>query len=148
MDDLTIPAWSPRRRACAAALVAAMVVSLSVLAVDGSQLTRLIAAGGVTFVALAGALLVRATSRDQLRAVRHARAAESRLRASEERYRGLMTNVPAGVFLADIHGELLYVNETWCELAGLKPGQALGRGWLQAVHPDDRERVSAAWYVA
>lgn len=147
MDDLTLPAWSPRRRAVAAALVAAMLVSLGMLAVGASAVTRLVAAAGVIVVAIAGALLVRATSRDQLRAVRHARAAEARLRDSESRYRALMAHVPVGVFLADAAGELLYVNETWSELTGLAPGRALGRGWLQAVHPDDRERVSAAWYV-
>lgn len=148
MDDLTLPAWSPRRRAVASALIAAMVISLAMLAIGGSAVARLVAAAGVTIVAMAGALLVRATSRDQLRAVRHARAAESRLRASESRYRGLMANVPVGVFLADGEGELLYVNDTWAELTGLTPGEAVGRGWLQAVHPDDRERISGSWFIS
>jgi diguanylate cyclase (GGDEF)-like protein/PAS domain S-box-containing protein len=147
MDDVSLPAWSPRRRAVAAALVAAMIVSLGMLAVGASAAARLVAAAGVIVVAVGGALLVHATSRDQRRAVRHARAAEARLRDSESRYRGLMAHVPVGVFLADAAGELLYVNETWSEITGLAPGHALGRGWLQAVHPDDRERVSAAWYV-
>ncbi len=148
MDSLSLPAWSPRRRAVAAALVVAMLVSLTMLAVGGSALARLVAAACIVLVGVAGLLLVRATHRDQLRAVRHARAAESRLRDSEARYRGLMANVPVGLFLADLGGELLYVNETWSELTALAPGKALGRGWLQAVHPEDRERISASWYVA
>ena len=53
---------------------------------------------------------------------------------------------PAGVYLTDLQGNCTYVNQRWCEMAGMDPGQALGRGWVRGVHPDDREAVVANWY--
>jgi PAS domain S-box-containing protein len=53
---------------------------------------------------------------------------------------------PAGVYLTDVEGNCTYVNQRWCEMAGIEPGQALGRGWVRGIHPDDREAVVANWY--
>jgi PAS domain S-box-containing protein len=33
------------------------------------------------------------------------------------------------------------VNPKWCELSGLTKDEGLGKGWQNAIHPDDRERV-------
>jgi PAS domain S-box-containing protein len=49
--------------------------------------------------------------------------------------------LPVGIFQANPRGELQYVNARWCRLAGQSPAEALGRGWLQSVHPEDRLRV-------
>ncbi|GAA4465176.1 PAS domain S-box protein [Novipirellula rosea] len=38
-----------------------------------------------------------------------------------------------------------FFNEKWCELTGQTLEQAQGAGWTEAIHPDDRERVVAAW---
>lgn len=73
------------------------------------------------------------------------REAEEALRQSESRYRALAESAPIGIFHTDALGAILYVNEAGCELAGLDPEQVLGDGWLTAVHPDDREKVLAAW---
>jgi PAS domain S-box-containing protein len=40
------------------------------------------------------------------------------------------------------------VNQRWCDLAGMTADAAHGAGWLQAVHPDDRERVLEEWREA
>ena len=37
------------------------------------------------------------------------------------------------------------MNPKWCAISGLSADQALGDGWLEAVHPDDRERLSQGW---
>jgi PAS domain S-box-containing protein len=73
---------------------------------------------------------------------------EEALRDSEGRYQTLAELSPVGIFHTDSHGECLFVNERWCEIAGLSLGQARGSGWVQAVHPDDRERVRQEWYDA
>ena len=39
-----------------------------------------------------------------------------------------------------------YVNPKWCKLAGLTPEEAFGAGWTRALHPEDRELISRAWY--
>ena len=49
---------------------------------------------------------------------------------------------PVGVFRADLQGRCIAVNPRWCELSGLSEEQSLGLGWMNAVHPDDREHVA------
>ncbi len=74
--------------------------------------------------------------------------AERALRESEERFRLLTEIAPVGIFETDISGDNTFVNDKWCELAGLSPEQAAGPGWVAALHPEDRERVSTEWYTA
>ncbi len=69
--------------------------------------------------------------------------AEQALRASENRYRILATHVPVGIFESNAQGEIVFVNQYWCDLAGMTFAEALGHGWTKALHPDDRERVLA-----
>ncbi|MCP4674812.1 MAG: PAS domain-containing protein, partial [Deltaproteobacteria bacterium] len=72
--------------------------------------------------------------------------ADDALRESRERFRALAKVAPVGIFRTDVKGHYLYVNERWCEIAGLTPQEARGQGWAQGIHPDDRERVFAEWY--
>jgi PAS domain S-box-containing protein len=74
--------------------------------------------------------------------------AEAALRESEQRYQTLTEISPAGIFHTDADGLTTYVNRRWCEISGLEAGAALGDGWLQAVHPDDRARLAAGWQEA
>ena len=74
--------------------------------------------------------------------------AEVALRASEERYRTLALFAPVGIFRADRKGNCLYVNDRWCDLAGMPAERAMGTGWAAALHADDRERVFAEWNAA
>lgn len=69
-------------------------------------------------------------------------------RSSEELFRSLASHTPVGVFVSDPDRGCTFVNERWCELAGLTPEQALGDGWMVALHPEDRERVLADWTAA
>ncbi|HTL66041.1 MAG TPA: PAS domain S-box protein [Lacunisphaera sp.] len=73
---------------------------------------------------------------------------EAALRASEERFRLLASQAPAGIFLSDRGGGCMFVNERWCELTGLAPGSAQGDGWTGALHPEDRDRVIRDWQEA
>jgi PAS domain S-box-containing protein len=71
--------------------------------------------------------------------------AEDKLRESEERFHKTAEVSPVGVFRADGTGSCVYANRRWCEMAGLAPGETLGLGWLDAVHPEDRRRVWDRW---
>ncbi len=71
--------------------------------------------------------------------------AEAVLRESETRYRALVIVAPVGIFHTDAQGLVTYVNEKWCEIGGMAPEEAMGTGWLAAVHPDDRESIAAKW---
>jgi PAS domain S-box-containing protein len=73
---------------------------------------------------------------------------EAALQESEQRYATLSQISPVGIFRTDIHGDCSYTNTRWCELAGLTPEAAQRKGWLRALHPDDRDRIFAEWYCA
>jgi diguanylate cyclase (GGDEF)-like protein/PAS domain S-box-containing protein len=70
------------------------------------------------------------------------------LRARERRFAELTRHAPVGVYIADAHGDYAFVNERWCELAGLGEGTARGQGWMRALHPDDRDKVVSTWTQA
>ena len=85
-------------------------------------------------------------NREQLEVRIRERVAE--LRSSEERFRQLATHAPVGIFQLDTQGDCLYVNRSWCEMAGTSEADAAAQGWTQSLHPEDRERVTAAWSQA
>jgi PAS domain S-box-containing protein len=74
--------------------------------------------------------------------------AEESLVESERRFKTLASEVPVGIFQTDADGNCLFVNEQWLELAGISSERALGRGWIEALHPDDRNRVENEWHEA
>jgi len=67
------------------------------------------------------------------------------LRESEERYRTLARISPVGIFHTDSAGLTTYVSPMWCRITGLSAEEALGEGWLKAVHPEDREKLVSDW---
>jgi len=73
---------------------------------------------------------------------------ERELRESEHRYQTLATVAPVGIFHTDKDGQTIYVNPTWCQISGIPPKEAMGEGWLKAVHPEDRERLIKNWNSA
>ncbi len=69
-------------------------------------------------------------------------------RETEARYQTLTEASPVGIFYADAVGDCLYVNERWCQISGMACDEALGKGWFQGIHADDRQRVFSQWYSA
>ncbi len=57
----------------------------------------------------------------------------------------LADSLSVGLFYADINGKCLYVNSKWIEISGLEFNEALGNGWLNGIHSDDREEVISEW---
>ena len=70
------------------------------------------------------------------------------LRESEARYRALVLAGAEMVWRANAQGEGFFVTPGWQELTGQNEEQAHGFGWLEAVHPDDRERSRRLWQQA
>jgi diguanylate cyclase (GGDEF)-like protein/PAS domain S-box-containing protein len=56
--------------------------------------------------------------------------------------------VPAGIFETDADGRCRFVNRRWQAYAGLAAEAALGSGWVDAIHPADREYLVAEWQAA
>ncbi|RKZ37624.1 MAG: hypothetical protein DRQ37_01440, partial [Gammaproteobacteria bacterium] len=80
-----------------------------------------------------------------LRDVTERKEAESAFQELYGRYRTLANQAPVGIFQTDAEGGCLYVNERWCEYAGMSLEEARGGGWSNALHPDDRERAATTW---
>jgi PAS domain S-box-containing protein len=74
--------------------------------------------------------------------------ANERLRASEERFRLLATNIPQLVFRSLADGSRTWPSPQWIDFTGLGSEQSMGFGWLDALHPDDRDATLAAWQSA
>jgi diguanylate cyclase (GGDEF)-like protein/PAS domain S-box-containing protein len=51
---------------------------------------------------------------------------------------------PLGLMRADPAGHCTYVNRTFETITGLTREQALGAAWLDAVHPNDRQELTAS----
>jgi PAS domain S-box-containing protein len=71
--------------------------------------------------------------------------AEKELMDSEERFRCLTESSPLGVFQTAEDGNVLYLNNKWLTITGMSLQDALGFGWAQALHPEDRPRILAEW---
>ncbi|MGZ3159027.1 MAG: bifunctional diguanylate cyclase/phosphodiesterase, partial [Burkholderiaceae bacterium] len=67
------------------------------------------------------------------------------LDSSEVRFRTLSEVSTVGIFHTNSEGDCIYVNEQWSKITGLSLADALGKGWLTAVHPDDAPQVEAHW---
>lgn len=74
--------------------------------------------------------------------------AEIDLQKSELRFHTLAEMSKVGIFQTDIEGSALYVNPQWCRMSGMIKEDALGQGWLQVVHSDDREKLIDGWNKA
>jgi PAS domain S-box-containing protein len=69
--------------------------------------------------------------------------AQANLQQSEERYRSLATATASIVWMAQGNGAVVLA-PAWESFTGQTPEQYRGDGWLDAVHPDDREITAAA----
>ncbi len=70
--------------------------------------------------------------------------AEEALQVSEERFRRLVEVTSQIVWVANAAGESIGDSPSWRAFTGLPAENWVGRNWLEAVHPDDRERVAEA----
>jgi len=75
---------------------------------------------------------------------RRARAEEA-LRESQETYRNVAENMTDVVVVCDVEAHILFASANAGEVLGVSavPDGWIGRSILEAVHPDDRERVMA-----
>jgi hypothetical protein len=62
-----------------------------------------------------------------------------------EHFRLLAETLPNLVFAADAAGNCTYVNERWHQYTGATFNEALGLGWLNFIHPEDRGSVEHFW---
>ena len=80
--------------------------------------------------------------------VEERQAKEQAIREAEARYRALVMAGAEMVWRANAQGEGIFITPTWQNLTGQNEEQMRDFGWLEAVHPDDRERSNRLWKQA
>jgi PAS domain S-box-containing protein len=65
---------------------------------------------------------------------------EARLRESEARFRHLADAMPVLVWLSDTTKHCTWFNRNWLSFTGRTMAQEYGHGWVEGVHPADKER--------
>jgi PAS domain S-box-containing protein len=75
-------------------------------------------------------------------------ARTTEVRASEARYRSLVTATAQIVWTTDPQGQIIAESPTWQAFTGQSLDQYRGTGWVDAVHPEDRQRTQVAWLGA
>ncbi len=73
------------------------------------------------------------------------KVAEENLRKSEQRFVTLAAAAPVAIFRIDQLGNCIYVNDFWSRITGQETTVALGNGWINTIHPEDRERILNSW---
>jgi PAS domain S-box-containing protein len=67
------------------------------------------------------------------------------VRRSEERYRSLVQAGAQVVWVTTPAGQITEDSPEWRWITGQSLEEYLGNGWLDAIHPEDRERVERDW---
>lgn len=67
---------------------------------------------------------------------------------SERYFRQLTETIPAIVWITDPSGYCTYLNQNWYQFTAQQENEALGYGWLDATHPDDKELSGKAFVEA
>ena len=71
--------------------------------------------------------------------------AERRLQLSEERFRSLVAATNEIVWTTNAAGEVSDDWPDWRAFTGQDEESVKGQGWIEALHPEDRENAAAAW---
>ena len=66
-------------------------------------------------------------------------ATQEALRESEERFRNLADTAPVMIWITDPDKQCTYVNKRWLDFIGGEAENELGFGWVEHLHPDDRD---------
>jgi len=67
---------------------------------------------------------------------------------SEDRFRTMAESTDVLIAVADETSNAVYFNTAWTELTGRQLSELLAFGWLDLVHPEDRERYAAIYLSA
>ena len=76
------------------------------------------------------------------------REAEAALRHSEARFRSLIDAAADIIWTTTADGRLMPPQDGWQRFTGQGPSELAGFGWVEALHPDDREETVERWREA
>ncbi|WP_419581343.1 response regulator [Stieleria magnilauensis] len=68
--------------------------------------------------------------------------AEVAMRERADQFRAMADNAPTMLWITERDGSCTFLSRGWYEFTGQSEQQGLGFGWIDAVHPEDRERIT------
>jgi PAS domain S-box-containing protein len=71
--------------------------------------------------------------------------AQEAVRQGEERYRSLTVATTQVVWITDAQGQVVGDMPSWREFTGQSVEEIQGLGWINALHPNDRDRTAKIW---
>ena len=74
--------------------------------------------------------------------------AMTELKISEKQFRLITDLSPVHLFRAGPDGDATFLSPGFLSMTGLRREQAMGFGWIGAVHPEDRDRLMEGWQEA
>lgn len=103
-------------------------------------------AGELAFLRIYASLV--AASMARIEALRRRRDEQAARERSEWQLRLVLEGIPQLVWSAERGAQWRWMGPQWTEVTGRDPAASLGRGWLEAIHPDDAAAVEEAWRLA
>src|SRR5262250_3654968 len=79
------------------------------------------------------------------REITERKRAEEALQKSERNLAAIINTIPTAAWTTRPDGYCDFINQVWLEYAGMTAEQAQGSGWAEAIHPDDRKRLTEEW---
>ena len=76
------------------------------------------------------------------------RRAEHAIQESEGRFRVMAEAAPVMMWVAGPDGRCVDFNRAWLDFTGRALADEIGEGWLEGVHPEDRERCMGHYLTA
>ncbi|HSJ01912.1 MAG TPA: PAS domain S-box protein [Verrucomicrobium sp.] len=76
------------------------------------------------------------------------KGAEVALRESESRFRSMADSTPMMMWMAGSDRRCTFFNRGWLDFTGRPMEQETGDGWMEGVHPDDRENCQRGYTSA
>jgi PAS domain S-box-containing protein len=73
---------------------------------------------------------------------------EQQLKSSVELFRNMADSTPAIIWITSPDGFCTYFNKQWYDLTGQSARSALGFGWLDALHTEERKSVEEKFHAA
>jgi PAS domain S-box-containing protein len=70
---------------------------------------------------------------------------QAALAGHEAKFRNLVESIPQLIWTCNQNGECDYLGRQWVEYTGSPESEQLGYGWLEKLHPEDRDRVNLEW---
>jgi PAS domain S-box-containing protein len=74
--------------------------------------------------------------------------AEQELRASELRFRTMISAIPNLTYETNADGANIFTSDQWREYTGVTAEESSGAGFIQAYHPEEAEDVLTQWSAA